>query len=66
MKCRECKHFDLWLHPKHAALGLGNCKALGPGVFSSVKRDIECELYEKASDEAIFKRMDWAIKRELV
>jgi hypothetical protein len=66
MKCIECEHFDLWLHPKHAVLGYGNCKALGPGILSSIKRDIECKLGVKAEEKVIFKRLDWAISRELI
>lgn len=66
MKCIECAHFDLWLYPKMAAHGFGHCKAKGPGAFTAIKLNEACKLADKATEAVIFKRMDWAISRELI
>lgn len=60
MKCLHCAKLDLKSYPAHTTAGFGRCTIALPGVFVSIKREIECKKYDEASKEIIDKREFWA------
>lgn len=60
MNCLQCAHLDLRKHPKHAEVGLGQCKEQKlPGVFEVFISERKCRLFAPAESEIFGKRMKW-------
>lgn len=60
MICLECAHLDLRTHPKHAAVGLGQCNAQKLlGVFEAFTKERECRKFVAADAGIAQKRIEW-------
>ena len=64
MKCITCSKLNLQAHPKHVAVGMGQCTAEPlPGMFVGIGRDRPCEMHAAASADVIQKRVEWWAKQ---
>ena len=64
MNCLSCAHLDMRTHPKHALVGIGQCKRHPlPGVFYNFSKERECEKFDAAEAEIVAARVEWNEKR---
>jgi hypothetical protein len=65
VKCIDCRSFNMRAAdsaaPGYAKLGMGKCdmKTHAPATFVTAAYARKCELFEKAADDVILKRIEW-------
>lgn len=62
MRCIDCRFLDLRKDKTLSQHGFGFC-TMTMATFYSLEKEHECNLYIRASDDKIQKRIDWYDKR---
>ncbi|AZG14953.1 hypothetical protein [Cupriavidus pauculus] len=62
--CLTCQSCNLKSDPAMARLGWGHCeKDTQAGKFRAFEREIECDKFERLSQDLVDKRVQWASRR---